>query len=123
MYKFSPAAPSTARLRAPGLFALSLVSGVLFIAIPASAKHVEKHFKVEAHPVITIHNPNGTVTVKAWTKHEVMVLADHASVNIEVDALQTGNRIDVTTNTLATDVSPDDARADFQINVPEDAEL
>ena len=31
-----------------------------------------------AHPVITIHNPNGTVTVKAWTKSEVMVIADSA---------------------------------------------
>ena len=101
-----------------------LVPGLLlFSAIPASAKHVEKHFKVEAHPVITIHNPNGTVTVKAWTKQEVMVLADHASTSIEVDVVQTGNRIDVMTRTLSNDVSPEDVRADFQINVPEDAEL
>jgi DUF4097 and DUF4098 domain-containing protein YvlB len=101
-----------------------LVPGLLlFSAIPASAKHVEKRFKVEAHPVITIHNPNGTVTVKAWTKQEVMVLADHASSSIEVDVVQTGNRIDVMTRTLSGDVSPEDVRADFQINVPEDAEL
>ena len=73
--------------------------------------------------MITIHNPNGTVTVKAWTKQEVMVLADHSSTNIEVDAVQTGNRIDVVTRPLSSDVSPEDVRADFQINVPEDAEL
>ncbi len=35
----------------------------------------EQHFKVEAHPVITIHNPNGMITVKAWTKSEVMVIS------------------------------------------------
>jgi len=96
---------------------------LLFSAIPASAKHVEKHFKVDSRPMITIHNPNGTVTVKAWTKREVMVLADHSSSSIEVDAVQTGNRIDVVTRPLSGDVSPEDVRADFQINVPEDAEL
>ncbi len=103
--------------------ALLVPSLLLLSAIPASAKHIEKHFKVEAHPVITIHNPNGTVTIKAWTKHEVMVLADHSSTNIEVDVDQTGNRVDVVTRALASDVSPEDVRADFQINVPEDAEL
>jgi len=112
--------PAQLNWKAAGLLVPSLL---LFSAIPASAKHVEKRFKVEAHPVITIHNPNGTVTVKAWTKQEVMVLADHASPNIEVDVVQTGNRIDVVTRMLASDVSPDDVRADFQINVPEDAEL
>ncbi len=55
---------------------------LLFGAIPASAKHVEKHFKVDSRPMITIHSPNGTVTVKAWTKREAMVLADHSSTNI-----------------------------------------
>lgn len=116
-YHFSPA--STHRKSA------GLVISVLLLgsAIPASARHVEKRFKVDAHPVITIHNPNGTVIVKAWTKHEVMVLADHASSSIEVEVLQTGNRIDVTTRPLASDVSPEDVLANFQINVPEDAEL
>lgn len=101
-----------------------LVPGLLlFSAIPASAKHVEKHFKVDARPMITVHNPSGTVTIKAWTKREVMVLADHSSTGIEVDAVQTGNRIDVVTRPLDSNVSPEDAKADFQINVPEDAEL
>ena len=89
--------------------ALLVPSLLLLSAIPASAKHIEKHFKVDAHPVITIHNPNGTVTIKAWTKHEVMVLADHSSTNIEVDVDQTGNRVDVVTRALASDVSPEDA--------------
>ena len=63
-----------------------LVPGLLlFSAAPAYAHHVEKRFKVEAHPVITIHNPNGTITVKAWTKAEVFVSADHDSADVEVD--------------------------------------
>ena len=64
----------------------------------ALADHIEKHFKVDARPVITLHNPNGTVTVKAWTKSEVMVIATRASDQVEVDAEQTGNRVDIMTH-------------------------
>jgi DUF4097 and DUF4098 domain-containing protein YvlB len=83
----------------------------------------EQHFKVEAHPVITIHNPNGLITVKAWTKAEVMVISNRASDDVEVDAEQMGNRVDVSTHAASDNVAPDDMRADYQINVPEDAEL
>jgi DUF4097 and DUF4098 domain-containing protein YvlB len=92
-------------------------------AVPTSAKRVEKRFKVDARPVITIHNPNGTVTVKAWTRSEVLVLADLASAHIDVGAEQNGNRVDVMTQQISDSVSPDDLRADYQIDVPEDAEL
>ena len=72
--------------------------GLLLLGVrPALADHIEKHFKVEAHPVITVHNPNGTVTVKAWTKSEVMVIATLASDQVEADAEQTGNRVDIMT--------------------------
>jgi DUF4097 and DUF4098 domain-containing protein YvlB len=98
--------------------------GILFIAAaPAFAHHIEKHFKVDPHAVITIHNPNGKVVVKAWTKSEVMVIADHSSTNVEVDAQQIGNRIDVITHQVPESIAPDDLRADYQINVPQDAEL
>ena len=39
-----------------------LIPGLLLCSA-ASADRIERHFKVEAHPVVTIHNPNGTVTV------------------------------------------------------------
>ncbi|HUJ30637.1 MAG TPA: hypothetical protein VLY23_05110 [Candidatus Acidoferrum sp.] len=101
-----------------------LVPGVLLlVALPASAKRIEKHFKVDARPVVTIHNPNGTVTIKAWTRSEVMVIADLPSDRVNVNAEQNGNRVDVTTHPVGNSVAPDDLRADYQINVPEDAEL
>jgi DUF4097 and DUF4098 domain-containing protein YvlB len=101
-----------------------LVPGfLLFSAAPASAQRVEKHFKVEAHPVVTIHNPNGAVTVKAWTRSEVLVIANLGSGHVDLDAQQNGNRVDVMTRQLTESVAPDDLRADFQINVPQDAEL
>jgi len=107
--------------------AAALVVPSLLICGMASAtpppRRQEQHFKVEAHPVVTIHNPNGMITVKAWTKAEVMVISTRASDYVEVDAEQMGNRVDVSTHAAADNVAPDDMRADYQINVPEDAEL
>ena len=39
-----------------------------------------------------------------------------------MDAEQTGNRVDIMTHQVA-DARPDDLRADFEISVPQDAEL
>jgi DUF4097 and DUF4098 domain-containing protein YvlB len=99
-----------------------LIPGLLLCTV-ASADRLERHFKVEAHPVVTIHNPNGTVTVRAWTKSDVMVVAKRATTEVEVDAEQTGNRVDIQTRQVADTASPDDLRTDFEISVPEDAEL
>ncbi len=106
--------------------AISLVPCLLLCGLASAdpqPRRQEQHFKVEAHPVITIHNPIGLITVKAWTKSEVMVISNRASDNVEVDAEQMGNRVDVSTHASSDNVAPDDMRADYQINVPEDAEL
>jgi DUF4097 and DUF4098 domain-containing protein YvlB len=110
-----------------GCKAAALLVPSLLICSIASAtpppRRQEQHFKVDAHPVVTIHNPNGMITVKAWTKSEVMVISTRASDYVEVEAEQMGNRVDVSTHAAADNVAPDDMRADYQINVPEDAEL
>ena len=96
---------------------------MLLSAAPASADRIVQRFKVDSRPVITIHNPNGKIVVKAWTKSEVMIVADRASASVDVDAEKTGNRVDITTRQVSDSVSPAQLRADYQINVPEDAEL
>ena len=103
--------------------ALFLPASLLLCALPASAERLERHFKVETRPVITIHNPDGIITVRAWTKHEVMVIANRASNQIEFEIEQTGNRVDIMTSQVSDTVSPADVHADFEISVPEDAEL
>jgi len=120
--------PSVVSQRKPDLLwkAGLVLPGLLLIGMsPAFADHLEKHFKVDARPEITLHNPNGTVVVKAWTKSEVMVIATRASDDVEVDATQTGNRVDIMTHPVsnAAAMSAGDSRADFEIRVPEDAEL
>lgn len=107
------------------LAALLLPGLLLMAALPASADRVEKRFKVDAsaHPVVTIHNPNGLVTVRAWTKPEVMIVATLASSQVDMDAEQNANRVDVTTHQVAETASPRDVRADYEISVPEETEL
>jgi len=101
-----------------------LVPGLLLMcASPARADRIEKHFKVGAHPVVTIHNPTGLVTVRAWTKSEVMVVAKRATDRVDVDAEQIENRVDIDTRQIPDNASPGDLRADLEISVPEDAEL
>jgi DUF4097 and DUF4098 domain-containing protein YvlB len=53
----------------------------------------------------------------------VQVIADHASEKVEVDAEQMGNRVDLFTHLISQSISPEDLRADYEITVPEDAEL
>src|SRR5208337_297612 len=96
---------------------------LLMSAGPARADRLERRFKVEAHPVVTIHNPTGTVTVRAWTKSEVMVVAKRATDRVEVDAEQNANRVEIMTRQILDNASPNDLRADLEISVPEDAEL
>ncbi|MGH9717351.1 MAG: DUF4097 family beta strand repeat-containing protein [Candidatus Acidiferrales bacterium] len=105
-------------------FAALMVPALLLLsASPASADRIVQRFKVSTRPVITIHNPNGKVTIKAWTKSEVMIVADRASSQVAVDAEKTGNRVDITTRQISDAVSPAQMRADYEIDVPEDAEL
>lgn len=90
---------------------------------PLYAHHLEKQFTVQSHPLITLHNPSGTVTISSWDKPEVMVVADHGSEKIEVDAEQNENRVDVVTHLLSENISPEELRANYVITVPEDSEL
>src|ERR1700693_1283057 len=71
---------------------LLVPSLLLCSAVSAAPRRQEQHFKVAAHPVITIHNPNGLITVKAWTKAEVMIISTPARDRIEVQHDQWGIR-------------------------------
>lgn len=108
------------RWKAAGL----LVPGLLLLApLRTPADRLVKQFRVQSHPVVTVHDPNGKVTVKAWTKPEVMFTADRASDNVNVVAEQSGNRVDIISRQVSDTASPEDLRVDYRIMVPEDAEL
>src|SRR5487761_415891 len=115
-----PSNSSKLMWRAASGWAMVLLLGAVS---PVYAHHLEKQFTVQSHPLITLHNPSGRVTISSWDKPEVMVVADHDSPKIEVDAEQSGNRVDVVTHQLAEDISPEELRANYVITVPEDSEL
>jgi DUF4097 and DUF4098 domain-containing protein YvlB len=96
----------------------------LCIAAPAArADHIEKRFNVKSHPVVILHNPNGSVSIHSWSKPVVQVLADHSSQQVSVDLAQKDNVVEVVTRLLAENVTPQEMRADYDITVPEETEL
>jgi len=103
--------------------AIAIGGLTLFAGSSSASKHFEKRFKVDAHPVVTIHNPSGTVTVKAWSRPEIKLVADLQSDKMDVDAEQAGNRVDLNARAISANISPDEMRADFELFVPEDTEL
>jgi DUF4097 and DUF4098 domain-containing protein YvlB len=104
---------------------LAAVGFALFLAAPASAHHLEKHFTVTGRPVITVQNTGyrGRISVKSWKKAEVVVVGDHTSPKVEVDTEQAGNRIEVATHSLTQDIKPTEMEANYEITVPEESEL
>ena len=84
---------------------------------------MDKRFPVDGRAMVTVRNAQGTITVKSWERSEVEILAHHASDGVEVDASQSGNRIEVVTHALRQDVTPTDLQANYEIFVPEETEL
>ena len=120
----NPQPSSIRRLNSAASFGAALLFAAASAAqVGAAPTHLEKHFKVEPHSVITIHNPNGTVTIKAWSRPEVRLVSDCQSDKVAVEASQTGNRIDLMVRPISDQISPKELDADFEIFVPEDAEL
>src|SRR5439155_14428906 len=74
-----------------------LCSGQPAAAANAASQHIERHFAVNARPVVVIHNvANGRIEVKSWKNSEVDVLASQTADKIEFEMEQVGDRIDVT---------------------------
>jgi DUF4097 and DUF4098 domain-containing protein YvlB len=110
-------------VRITGLFTSVLSLALVAGAAPAYAHHLEKTFKVDGRPVVTIRNAQGKIQVKSWQRSEVVIVAEHTSKRVEVDAEQRGNQIELVTHLLEEDVSPAELTADYIISVPEETEL
>lgn len=97
---------------------------VAMLAVPAFGHRIQKRFKVGSHPVVTVRNSSGKITIRSWQKPEVLVIANHNnSQKVEVGADQKGNMIEVATHILSDDVTPAELEADYDITVPQETEL
>lgn len=107
------------RMRVAALAAL----GFALASTPAFARKLQQRFPVASHPVVTLHNASGVVTIRTWAKPEVEVLADHQSQKVDVTAEKRGNMILVATHILTDDVTPTDLETDYILTVPQESEL
>ena len=89
----------------------------------AQSRRIEKHFTVADKPIVTVQNPSGHIQVKAWDKHEVMIVGQHSSANAEMDTEQAGNRIEIATRTNGVNSGANALAADYDITVPVETEL
>src|SRR6266568_5955270 len=107
---------------------LPVLSAAAFLCsgLPAVAagQHLEKHFAVNARPVVVIHNvANGRIEVKSSKNAAVDVVASQTSDKIGFEMEQAGDRIDVTANILDASAQPRELEASLQLTVPEETEL
>jgi len=104
-----------------------LAAAVLFspsASVQAAPQHFEKHFAVKGRPVIVLQNvANGRIEVKSSKNAEVIVSATQASNKISIETEQAGERVDITATVLDNSAPANELEANFQLVVPEEAEL
>jgi DUF4097 and DUF4098 domain-containing protein YvlB len=101
----------------------AVMAGMFLAAVPAFADHLEKHFTVQAKPMITVRNASGRVQIKAWPKNEVQVISTNVTGQTMVETEQAGNRIEVETHLMNDKMSPEDMKVDYEITIPVASEL
>jgi DUF4097 and DUF4098 domain-containing protein YvlB len=109
--------------------ASSLLTAGLFLSLAAPAfagspEHQERHFAVKGRPLVVLQNiVDGRIEVKSWKNPEVVVASSAVAENVAIEIEQAGDRIDVSASALTASSQPHDVEANFQLTVPEDAEL
>jgi len=112
-------------LRHSAVPVLSLGALLLPISlVQAAPQRYERHFTVQGRPVVVLQNvANGRIEVKSSKNSEVIVTATQSSNKVGIEAEQVGERIDVTATLLDNSGPATDREANFQLTVPEEAEL
>ena len=92
--------------------------------VQAAPQHFEKRFAVKGHPVVVLQNvANGRIEVKSAKNAEVIVSATQASNKIGIETEQADERVDITATVLDNSAPANELEANFQLTVPEEAEL
>jgi DUF4097 and DUF4098 domain-containing protein YvlB len=107
----------------PAFRGVYVMAALLAVALPVRAHEIERVFRVASHPVVTVHNASGSVTIHSWDRPDVRVVGDHKSPKVELYAAKKENIVEVFTRVLSDDVAPPDLEADYDITVPEETQL
>lgn len=91
---------------------------------PAGPQRFERRFTVKGRPVVILQNvANGRIEVKSSKNSEVIVSATQASNKVGIEAEQADDRVDITATILDSSAPAAELEANFQLTVPEEAEL
>lgn len=105
------------------LFATGLFL-VVSAPLPAATQRFEKHFAVNARPVVVLQNvANGRIEVRSSKNAEVVIAGTQSSNKVSIEAEQAGARIDVSAVIQDPTAPPDQLEVNFQLSVPEETEL
>ncbi len=106
---------------ARGILITIAVLLVVTVVWPADKKS-ELRYKVGPRPLITVTNSIGPVVVSRGPGGQVLITATTHSDKAEVEPSQNGNRVALRTRLLQA-ADENDARVDYQLQVPADATL
>jgi DUF4097 and DUF4098 domain-containing protein YvlB len=105
-------------------YAANVVTVMMLAGVAFGAGEARKdlHFKVGKHPMVSINNPYGPVTVKAGTARQVLVVAILHSDKVELDQSQSHNRIDIVSHLLAG-ADQNSGMVEYEVQVPAEANV
>jgi hypothetical protein len=107
-----------------GKWAAGIVTVLALAGIALGDGTVRKdlRFKVGKHPMISVNNQYGPITVKAGAAHQVVVTAILHSDKVELDQSKSGNRIGLVSH-LLPGADPTSGVVEYEIQVPADANV
>jgi len=95
---------------------------LVFVAFSLQASdRVEKVFPVLKNCNLMLMNYSGIISIKGWQNSEIKAICIRYSQNVEIDTESGGNKVRIATHVLDKLSSPEKAKVDYQIFVPEDA--
>ena len=84
--------------------------------------HKEYRFAVHPGSSVSVANPYGAISVKSAAANTVVVTAILHSDKVEIDQIQHGNRIDITSH-LLPGADAESGQVEYEISVPADASV
>ncbi len=91
-------------------------------ALGAGAARKDLRFKVGKHPMVSVNNQYGPISVKAGAAHQVVVTAILHSDKVELDQSKSGNRIGLLSH-LLPGADQTSGIVEYEIQVPVDANV
>jgi DUF4097 and DUF4098 domain-containing protein YvlB len=95
---------------------------LVFAALSLQASdRIEKVFPVLKNSNLVLMNYSGIISIRGWQNSEIKAICVKHSQNVEIDTEFGGNKVRIATHVLDKLASPEKAKVDYQIFVPEDA--